>query len=108
MKNLARTSDNKAMYDTFSAFGNILRCKVATDETGASKGYGFVHFETEDAANQAISKVNGMLLNGKKVYVGKFIPRKEREKLSGEKARKLMNLFVKNFGSEFGSVMPCR
>ncbi|CAG0914559.1 unnamed protein product [Notodromas monacha] len=102
MKNLDKSIDNKAMYDTFSAFGNILSCKVlvATDEAGNSKGYGFVHFETEDAANQAIQKVNGMLLNGKKVYVGKFIPRKEREKLMGEKARKFTNVFVKNFGED--------
>lgn len=41
--------------------------QVAQDETGASKGYGFVHFETEEAANKSIDKVNGMLLNGKKV-----------------------------------------
>lgn len=87
IKNLDKTIDNKAMYDTFSAFGNILSCRVATDEEASSKGYGFVHFETEEAANKAISKVNGMLLNNKKVYVGKFIPRKEREKMLGDKAR---------------------
>ena len=68
IKNLDKTIDNKAMYDTFSAFGNILSCKVAQDHTNAdSKGYGFVHFETEEAANNAIARVNGMLLNGKKV-----------------------------------------
>ena len=48
-----------------------------TDETGNSKGYGFVHFETHDSADNAISEVNGMLLNDKNVYVSKWISRKE-------------------------------
>ncbi|XP_047481335.1 polyadenylate-binding protein 4-like [Penaeus chinensis] len=100
IKNLDKSIDNKAMYDTFSAFGNILSCKVATDEAGNSKGYGFVHFETEEAARSAIQKVNGMLLNGKKVYVGKFIPRAEREKELGEKAKRFTNVYVKNFGDD--------
>ncbi|KAK6618083.1 Polyadenylate-binding protein 1-A [Polyplax serrata] len=101
IKNLDKSIDNKAIYDTFSTFGNILSCKVAQDETGASKGYGFVHFETEEAANKSIGKVNGMLLNGKKVFVGKFIPRKEREKELGEKAKRFTNVYVKNFGDDF-------
>lgn len=42
--------------------------QIAMDEHG-SKGYGFVHFETEEAARSSIEKVNGMLLNGKKVSV---------------------------------------
>jgi polyadenylate-binding protein len=100
IKNLDKSIDNKAMYDTFSAFGNILSCKVAVDETGQSKGYGFVHFETEESASTSIEKVNGMLLNAKKVFVGRFIPRKEREKELGEKAKLFTNVFVKNFGDE--------
>ncbi|KAL3226240.1 hypothetical protein MRX96_025153 [Rhipicephalus microplus] len=80
IKNLDKTIDNKAMYDTFSAFGNILSCRVATDEEASSKGYGFVHFETEEAANKAISK--------------------EREKMLGDKARCFTNVYIKNFGDE--------
>ena len=34
-----------------------------------SRGYGFVHFETQESADMAITKVNGMLLNDKKVLV---------------------------------------
>jgi polyadenylate-binding protein len=102
IKNLDKSIDNKAMYDTFSAFGNILSCKVAQDADGGSKGYGFVHFETEEAAMNAIQKVNGMLLNEKKVFVGRFVPRKEREKELGEKAKKFTNVYVKNFGDDLG------
>jgi len=105
IKNLDKTIDNKAMYDTFSAFGNILSCKVATDmSNGESKGYGFVHFETEEAALSAIQKVNGMLLNGKKVYVGRFVPRKDREMELGEKARRFTNVYVKNICEEYDDV----
>lgn len=66
IKNLEDSIDNKALYDTFSTFGNILSCKVECDEHG-SRGFGFVHFETHEAAQQAINTMNGMLLNDRKV-----------------------------------------
>lgn len=100
IKNLDKSIDNKAIYDTFSMFGNILSCKVANDEASNSLGYGFVHFETEEAAQKAIEKVNGMLLEGKKVYVGKFQPRAARMREIGETARRFTNVFVKNFADE--------
>ncbi|XP_033120467.1 polyadenylate-binding protein 4-like isoform X2 [Anneissia japonica] len=100
IKNLDKSIDNKTLHDTFSAFGNILSCKIQCNENNESKGYGFVHFETEDAASEAISKVNGMLLNGKKVYVGDFISHKDRDAEMGDKMKSYTNLFVKNLGEE--------
>uniref|UniRef100_A0A8C8DAS1 Polyadenylate-binding protein n=1 Tax=Oncorhynchus tshawytscha TaxID=74940 RepID=A0A8C8DAS1_ONCTS len=99
IKNLDKTIDNKALYDTFSAFGNILSCKVVCDENG-SKGYAFVHFETQDAADRAIEKMNGMLLNDRKVFVGRFKSRKEREAELGAKAKEFTNVYIKNFGHD--------
>ena len=34
------------------------------------------------------------------MFVGRFVPRKEREKELGEKAKKFTNVFIKNFGDE--------
>jgi len=96
IKNLDKSIDNKALYDTFSAFGNILSCKVATDDTGGSKGYGFVHYETQEAATLAVTKVNGMLLNGKKVFVGFFVPRKDRSDTGSGADTTFTNVFVKS------------
>ncbi|KAG9246091.1 hypothetical protein BJ878DRAFT_314961 [Calycina marina] len=100
IKNLDVAIDNKALHDTFAAFGNILSCKVAQDESGASKGYGFVHYETDEAANQAIKHVNGMLLNEKKVFVGHHIPKKDRQSKFEEMKANFTNIYVKNIALE--------
>ncbi|KAJ3072553.1 Protein phosphatase PP2A regulatory subunit B [Podochytrium sp. JEL0797] len=115
IKNLDESIDNKALHDTFSAFGNILSCKVAIDETGMSKGYGFVHYETLEAAESAIKHVNGMLLNDKQVYVGLHVPRKERIGKIEEAREKYTNIYCKNldeavtdeeFNTMFGEFGP--
>ncbi|KAL0368979.1 UNVERIFIED_CONTAM: Polyadenylate-binding protein 8 [Sesamum calycinum] len=92
--NLDKTIDNKALHDTFSSFGNILSCKIATDPNGQSKGYGFVQFDSEEAAQGAIDKLNGMLINDKQVYVGHFLRKQERE--TALHKTKFNNVYVKN------------
>ncbi|OMO56629.1 hypothetical protein CCACVL1_26408 [Corchorus capsularis] len=94
IKNLDKTIDNKALHDTFSTFGNILSCKIATDHSGQSKGYGFVQFDNEESAKNAIEKLNGMLLNDKQVFVGPFLRKQERETAADK--TKFNNVYVKN------------
>jgi len=111
-----RAYQQQALHDTFAAFGNVLSCKVATDEQGRSRGYGYVHYETAEAAETAIKGVNGMLLNDKKVYVGHHISRKvrhydpgythsdmsikERQSKLEEMRSQFTNLYVKNIDPE--------
>ncbi|MEE6509514.1 hypothetical protein FKM82_026630, partial [Ascaphus truei] len=73
--------------------------QVVCDENG-SRGYGFVHFETQEAANRAIETMNGMLLNDRKVFVGHFKSRREREAEYGAKVMEFTNVYIKNFGEE--------
>jgi len=97
IKNLDKSIDNKMLYDTFSTFGNILSCKIATDEENKSKGYGFVHYEDESSCQAAIDKVTGKMLKEKIVYVGHFKSRREREDEQGGPLEQLYsNVFVKN------------
>lgn len=92
IKNLDKDIDNKALYDTFAQFGTIVSAKIAQDSQGNSRGHGFVQFDSAEAAQSAIDQVNGMLLNGKQVYVGPFQKRNERDTGS----TKFTNVYVKN------------
>eukprot|EP00667_Euglena_gracilis_P005410 EG_transcript_5441 len=93
IKNLHPSIDNQTLYDTFSQFGNILSCKVAVGSNGESRGYGFVHFESEESSRAAIEKVNGMLLKSLQVYVGPFVKRSIR---THQNAQTYTNVYIKN------------
>lgn len=100
IKNLHPAIDNKALHDTFSVFGNILSCKIATDEAGNSKGFGFVHFEEEYSAKEAVDAINGMLLNGQEVYVAPHVSKKDRQSKLEEAKSNFTNIYVKNIDLE--------
>lgn len=101
IKNLDKSIDHKALFDTFSVFGNILSCKVVTDDSSSSKGYGFVHFETKEAAEKSIARVNGMMLNNQKVFVGPFVARKERAR-GADGETKFTNVYIKFLDESVG------
>merc|ERR1711874_874372 len=92
VKNLDKTIDHKTLYDTFSMFGNILSCKVATDDKGESRGYGFVHYTLPESAEKAIAKVNGMVIAEKKVTVAEFVPKEQRQ--AG--TRRFTNIYIQS------------
>ncbi|XP_017319505.1 polyadenylate-binding protein 1-like [Ictalurus punctatus] len=78
IKNLDKSIDTLALFHTFSAFGKVLSCKVVGDEKG-SEGYGYVHFESAEAADFAMNRLNGKVLNNRKVFIERFKSREAHE-----------------------------
>jgi polyadenylate-binding protein len=100
IKNLDKSITTKNLNDTFLQFGGIVSCKIAYDDkSGESKGYGFIQFQTQEAADLAIQSVNGMLLKNQKVFVAQFIPRRER--MAANASKKFTNVYVKNLPDDF-------
>ncbi|GMM50850.1 polyadenylate-binding protein [Starmerella bacillaris] len=98
IKNLDPSIDNKALHDTFALFGQVLSCKIVVDRRGKSLGYGFVHFETDEIAAEAIETVNGMMMNGQPVFVARHMSRPEREAIAEEQRAQFTNVYINNLG----------
>ena len=50
VKNFGQDIDESKLCQLFSVYGTITSCKIATDENGQSKGFGYVNFERPDMA----------------------------------------------------------
>lgn len=67
---LPRNFDEQELEKTFSVHGSVTSCTlVLDDETGASKGFGFVEMEIEDEAMAAIEKLHGTKVKQNKIRV---------------------------------------
>lgn len=69
--NLDPDVDEKLLHDTFSAFGGIAQTpKVLYDaESGLSKGYGFVSYDSFESSDLAIECMNGQFLCNRAIVV---------------------------------------
>jgi len=95
---LDKSTDSKKLHDVFSEFGNILSCRVMTDEKGNSKGYGFVHFDSPESALKAVnfSKSRKEKEGKKDFIVLPHVPRKDQLLRQDEKKKNYVNVYVKN------------
>lgn len=80
VRNLPTTATNDTLENLFSDIGPIKRCFVVTDTENHEicAGYGFVHFAMEDDAQNALKKLQGHNISGKKIIIEQAIPRETR------------------------------
>jgi RNA recognition motif-containing protein len=70
-----QTSDHDLL-NLFSAYGTVDRAQVVMDrDTGKSRGFGFVEMPVDAEADQAISALNGQMLNGRAINVNEARPK---------------------------------
>ena len=77
--NLPFSTTEDSLRDLFSKSGNVESVRIVTDQaTGRSKGFGFVEMSSEEEANTAVSNVNGMEVDGRKIKVDIAKPKEKR------------------------------
>lgn len=73
----ATTSDD--LKQLFSQAGTVVSATVMVDrETGRSRGFGFVEFETDSDGDQAITMLNGKDFQGRSLVVSEARPQADR------------------------------
>ncbi|KAH7683053.1 RNA recognition motif domain-containing protein [Dioscorea alata] len=81
---LSFSTDDKTLKEAFSSFGNVLEARVITDrESGRSRGFGFVLFESNEDANEAMSSMDGQELNGRAIRVSYASDDRKQPRFSG-------------------------
>ncbi|HSN57070.1 MAG TPA: hypothetical protein VLT32_20535 [Candidatus Sulfomarinibacteraceae bacterium] len=67
---LSWNTNDDALHRAFSPHGEISEAVVVSDrDTGRSRGFGFVTFEDDDAADKAVAALNGTELDGRTIRV---------------------------------------
>ncbi|XP_060072085.1 uncharacterized protein LOC132551955 [Ylistrum balloti] len=67
--NLSYNTNEESLRDAFSGYGNVVDCKLILDrESGRSRGFGFVTFDCQEAARDAV-KDQVMELDGRDIKI---------------------------------------
>jgi RNA recognition motif-containing protein len=77
--NLSFNTTQATIQDTFAACGEVREVALPTDrETGRFRGFAFVTMGNEAAASDAISKLNGLMVDGRPIRVNEAQERPAR------------------------------
>jgi len=67
---LAWATSDDGLRNAFEPFGEVAEAKVITDrDTGRSRGFGFVTFSDDAAADRAVEEMNDNELDGRRLTV---------------------------------------
>jgi len=89
--NLEPEVDEKMLYDTFASFGVLLFAKVMRDpDTGASRGFGFISYDSFDASDAALAGMNGQFLCNRPISCSYAYKKETKGERHGSAAERLI------------------
>ena len=78
VSNLSFKLQDEDLKNIFTACGEVTSAKVIQDnQSGRSRGFGFVEMSNDDEARAAIEKLNGTEVDGRTIVVNEARPRTE-------------------------------
>jgi RNA recognition motif-containing protein len=78
VSNLSFKLQDEDLKQIFTSFGEVTSAKVIRDnQSGRSRGFGFVEMASDDDARAAIEKLNGTEVDGRSIVVNEARPRTE-------------------------------
>lgn len=82
--NLSFDMTEEQLHELFQKEGEIVSAKLITDKfSGRSRGFGFVEMNNDEEASAAITKLNDLEVNGRKLVVNEARPMEKRSTGSG-------------------------
>lgn len=110
VKNLADNVTDDELNDLFSQYGKITSAVVSRDESGQSKGFGFINFEDHEDASKAVDALHESQFHDQELYVSRAQKKGEREeelrrqyenaKLDMLNKYQGVNLYIKNLDDD--------
>jgi len=86
--NLSYNTTEGTLRTLFAEYGEIESINMITDrETGRPKGFAFVEMTTDQAAEAAISALNGKSVDDREIKVDKAKPQAPRDRRGSDRGR---------------------
>ena len=77
--NLPYTFTSSDLENVFTPYGEVTSAQIIMDRaTGRSRGFGFIEMAEDAAGREAIEKLEGSDLDGRRLTVNEARPRQER------------------------------
>jgi RNA recognition motif-containing protein len=84
--NLSYDTTEETLHTLFAEVGEVESVTIITDQrSGRPKGFGFVEMGTEEAASEAIGRLNGQTLDGRELNVAEAKPPRQRDDRGGRR-----------------------